>query len=79
MEKKLYKSRTNIKIDGVCAGLAKYTGIDVTLVRLAMVALVWFGGSGIPIYIVSALIIPREPKITVEEAHYTDNYDDRSN
>ena len=34
-DKKLYKSRTDKKINGVCGGMAKYVGIDATAIRLA--------------------------------------------
>lgn len=62
MEKKLYKSTTNKKLGGVCAGLAKYFSIDATLVRLiwAFVTLCTVG-TGILAYIICALIIPDEP------------------
>ena len=62
MDKKLCKSRTNIKIDGVCAGIAKYLGIDVTIVRLIWVIVALFGGSGLIAYIACAIIMPREPE-----------------
>lgn len=63
MDKKLYRSRTDRKLCGVCAGLAKYLNIDPTVVRLifAIAALV---GCGLLIYIICALIIPEEPGIT---------------
>ena len=61
--KKLYKSRTDIKIDGVCSGIAKYINMDATLVRLIWIALVLFGGSGILAYIICMLVIPREPDV----------------
>ena len=60
MKKKLFKSRTNKKLCGVCGGLAAYFDIDVTLVRLAWVAFTFLGGSGILIYIIAAIIIPNE-------------------
>ena len=63
MTKKLYKSRSDVKLDGVCAGIAKYIGIDTTLVRLIWVVFTLFGGSGILAYIICALLIPREPKV----------------
>ena len=63
MEKKLYRSRTDKKICGVCAGLAKYFGIDPTLVRLGAVALVLFAGCGVLAYIIAALVIPEEPEV----------------
>ena len=61
MEKKLYKAKQNKMIDGVCAGLGVYLGLDATVVRLLWVLLTFFGGSGLLAYIVCAVIIPREP------------------
>ena len=62
MEKKLYRSRNDKKIAGVCAGLAKYLNMDVTVVRLIMVLLALFVGGGLIAYIVCALVIPEEPE-----------------
>ena len=45
--KRLYKSRDNRMISGVCAGIAEYFGIDPTLVRLAWVVFSLLGGSGL--------------------------------
>ena len=67
MEKKLYRSRTDKKICGVCSGLAKYFNIDPTLVRLALVLCVLFAGFGILAYIIAALVIPEEPENIIEE------------
>lgn len=61
MEKKLYKSNKDKMIDGVCAGIAEYFGIDPTLVRLGTVILSCAVGSGILAYIICACIIPRDP------------------
>ena len=61
MEKKLYRSKTDKKIAGVCGGLAKYLNIDVTLVRLAAALVCIFAGAGLIAYIVGAIIIPEEP------------------
>ena len=61
MEKKLYRSRTDRKICGVCGGLARYLNMDVTVLRLIAALLTVAGCSGIPIYIICALIIPEEP------------------
>ena len=67
MEKKLYKSVNDKKLCGVCAGLAKYFSIDVTLVRLiwAIVTLCTVG-TGILAYIICALIIPDEPSNVID-------------
>ena len=61
MEKRLYKSKKNKMLDGVCAGIAEYFSIDPTLVRLGAVVLTCAGGSGVLAYIVCAIIIPRDP------------------
>ena len=58
--KKLCKIKEGKKLCGVCMGLAKYFDIDVTLVRLALVAFTVFGGSGILAYIVAAIVMPEE-------------------
>ncbi len=56
--KRLYKSRTDRMIDGVCGGIAEYFGLDATLVRIAWVLLTLFGGSGIILYILAMIIMP---------------------
>lgn len=60
MKKRLYKSKNDKKLCGVCAGIAEYFEIDPTIVRLAWVAFVILGGSGILAYIIAALVIPNE-------------------
>jgi phage shock protein C len=65
MNKKLtLTTGTEKMIFGVCGGLAKYFEIDPTIVRVG-VALITFLGIGSPvlIYIIMALIIPKESKI----------------
>ncbi len=66
MEKKLYRSRTDKKICGVCGGLAKYLNMDVTIMRLIAVLVALFG-PGILIYLVCALVMPVEPDNIVDE------------
>ena len=61
MEKRLYKSNKDKKIDGVCAGIAEYFNIDPTLVRLGAVLLTCIAGGGVIAYIICALVIPRDP------------------
>ena len=62
MEKKLYKSRTNKKLCGVCGGLAEYLEMDATVLRLIAAALVIFCGVGLLAYIIAARIIPFAPE-----------------
>jgi phage shock protein C len=59
--KRLYRSRYEKKIGGVCAGLADFFQIDVTVVRLIWVLLAVFAGTGILAYIIAWIIIPEEP------------------
>jgi phage shock protein PspC (stress-responsive transcriptional regulator) len=60
--KKLYRSRSDRMIAGVCAGLGRYLGIDPTVVRLVFVVLALLGvGSGVLLYIIMMFIIPQEP------------------
>lgn len=61
MEKKLYRSKDDRMIWGVCGGLGKYFGVDPTLVRLIAVLTLFFGGAGIIIYIILAIVVPLEP------------------
>ena len=60
-EKKLYKSRTDKKLAGVCGGIAEYFNIDSTLVRLGWVVFSLLGGSGLLAYIIAAIIMPDRP------------------
>ncbi len=63
--KKLYKKTSEKKICGVCAGLADYLNIDVTVVRLiyALLALVSASFPGLLVYIIMALILPDENEV----------------
>ena len=61
MQRRLYRSSTEKMLAGVCGGIADYFGLDPTLVRLAWALFALFGGSGIPAYIVCAIVIPEEP------------------
>lgn len=56
--KKLYKSRENRVLCGVCGGIGEYFNIDPVIVRLILVAVCFAGGSGFLAYVIAALIIP---------------------
>lgn len=58
--KKLYKSKNDRKISGVCGGIAEYMNVDSTIVRLVAIALVFGWGSGLLAYIVAALVMPEK-------------------
>jgi phage shock protein C len=59
---KLYRSRSDQMIAGVCSGLGKYFGIDPSIVRLFFALLFFAGGGGLVIYIILAIIMPYEPE-----------------
>ena len=58
--KKLCKSSEDRMICGVCSGIARYFGIDPTIVRLIVAFLGIIGGSGIGLYLAAAFIMPGE-------------------
>ncbi len=59
---KFYRDKRRGKVLGVCAGLADYTGFDVSLVRLGFLALLFVsGGSIVPVYFIAGLIAPNQP------------------
>lgn len=45
---------------GVCAGIADYLSVDVTIVRVAFAVFAFLGGAGIPAYLACLLLIPEE-------------------
>lgn len=47
-------------IAGVAAGIARYLGVDVNLVRIAFVVLAFVGGAGLPLYVAGWLLIPED-------------------
>ena len=60
MNRKLYRSRSDAMISGVCGGLGKYLEIDSTLVRLFFVLLALSNGLGVLIYMLLWIIVPHE-------------------
>ncbi|MEE9553031.1 MAG: PspC domain-containing protein [candidate division Zixibacteria bacterium] len=61
MVKKLFRSRTDSMIAGVCGGLAEYFDIDSSLVRVGMVLFTVAGGAGIVTYVILWIIVPQKP------------------
>lgn len=60
---RFYRDKRNGKIWGVCSGIADYTGFDVSLVRICMVAAVFLsGGSTLPFYVIAAMVTPDKPR-----------------
>jgi phage shock protein C len=59
--RRLYRSRTNRKLAGVCGGLAQYFNTDATLIRVLFVVFTLLGGPGLVAYVVLWIVVPEEP------------------
>lgn len=66
--KKLYRIEREGEIGGVCAGLAAYFNVDVTLIRIIFVLLALFGGNGVLAYIILWLVMPEEKNVDFGDA-----------
>jgi len=71
MNRKLYRSKKDKIIGGVCGGLGKYFDIDPVLIRILFVFLTFYHGSGLIIYLVLLIIVPPEP-INIDEIELKD-------
>ncbi len=60
MQKRLYRSRTEKMIAGVCGGLGEYLGIDPTIVRIVWVLISLMAGVGVLLYLILWVVIPLE-------------------
>lgn len=69
MNKKLYRSRSDQMLGGVCGGLGEYLGLDSTLVRLFFVLATLFSGTGGLLYLILWMIVPLPP---IEEPPFTE-------
>lgn len=62
--KKLYRTEgPDAKLFGVCGGIAEFFGVDPTIVRVIVVALCFFAGLSLWVYLIAALIMPRKSTI----------------
>jgi phage shock protein C len=59
--RKLYRSKTDRMLGGVCGGLAEYFNTDATLIRVLFVLLTVLGGAGPIIYLAMWIIVPSQP------------------
>jgi phage shock protein PspC (stress-responsive transcriptional regulator) len=59
--KRLYRSRTDKKIAGVCGGLAAYFNIDSTMVRVIWLVVALCAGVGLIAYLAFWIVVPMEP------------------
>lgn len=60
MNRKLYRSRKNVMLGGVCAGLGEYLNIDPSIIRIFFVLLAIGSGVGVMLYFILWIVLPRE-------------------
>ena len=73
VKKRLYRSRSDRSVAGVCGGIADYLGIDPTLVRIIWVLFAVAGGPGVILYVIMALVVPEEPEFVQATAEKAKN------
>ena len=71
--KRLYKSSSNKILCGVCGGFGEYIGIDPVVVRIIFLLLCFAVGGGLILYIIAAIIIPKEPEETYSDYRDVDD------
>ncbi len=59
--KKLFRSREDRVLGGVCGGLAEYFALDSTLIRILFVMFALAGGPGLLVYIIMLFVVPEKP------------------
>ena len=72
--KRLVRSRNNVRVAGVCGGLAEYLSVDATVVRLVWVILSIYPGAivcGVIAYLIAWLVIPPAPAIPLHPVQST--------
>ena len=68
MQKKLYRSKSNRMLAGVCDGVAEYFNIDPTVVRVIWAVTSLFAFVGVVAYAVCAFVIPEKPDTDIVDA-----------
>ena len=68
MQKKLYRSKSNRMLVGVCGGVAEYFNIDPTVVRVIWAVTSLFAFVGVVAYVVCAFVIPEKPDGEIVDA-----------
>lgn len=73
LKKRLYRSREERRIAGVCGGIAEYLSVDPTLVRIFWALFAVAGGPGVLLYVIMAAVVPEEPEFVQTTAEKTKN------
>ncbi len=70
--KRLYRSRTESMLGGVCGGLGDYFNMDPSIFRLIFILLFLLGGHGLLIYIILWLVLPLQPVTAAPQSSVVD-------
>jgi phage shock protein C len=68
---RLYRSRSERMITGLCGGIGEYFKVDPVIIRAIFLALAFIGGGGVLLYIILAIVVPLEPAAPVDTAAAT--------
>ena len=60
--KRLYRSRKDRKLAGVCGGIGEYFDVDPVLIRLLWIFFTLAGGGGVLAYLIAWLVVPEAPE-----------------
>ena len=59
--RRLYRSRDDRVVAGICGGLGEYFQVDPVLIRILWIVLIFAGGAGVLLYLLMWILIPRQP------------------
>jgi len=66
--RRLYRSKSNKVIAGVCGGIAEYLNADATIIRIVVLLMTFFGGSGLILYVIAFFIMPEQSDASASPA-----------
>jgi phage shock protein C len=72
--KRIYRSETNRIIAGICGGLGEYLDIDPVIIRIILVLITIFGGSGVILYIIAWIVIPTKSDLAKDKDYVDRNF-----
>ena len=67
MERRLYRSRSDRMLGGVCGGVGSYLGVDPTFIRIIFFVMIFGGGAGFWIYLLLWFLIPEEGSVQSQD------------
>ena len=70
MRNRLYRDEQHKKIGGVCAGLAEYFNVDVSLVRVLFLVAMFAGGGGFLAYVILWVVVPNQPLVSPSDEFF---------